>query len=117
MKKYKIILSLDAKNNYNYLKKRIFNSKKIQILFYGLNKKLEIIKNNPHYGNPIAKKLIPKEYKLKYGINNLFRVELPSYWRVLYTLTNKNSKEEIIIFIIDIIDHKIYNKKFKYKKK
>jgi len=61
-----------------------------------VNKKIELIKANSHYGEPIAKKLIPKEYKEKYGVSNLFRVELPTYWRMLYTLTDGETNIEIM---------------------
>jgi hypothetical protein len=73
-----------------------------------------LIKANIHYGNPIAKNLIPEEYKIKYSATNLFRVELPAFWRMLYTLTN-NEEVEIIAFVLDIIDHPNYDKKFGYK--
>ena len=63
-----------------------------------------------------AKKLIPKEYVEKYGITNLFRVELPNYWRMLYSLTDGENKIEIIAFVLDIINHPIYNKKFGFRK-
>ena len=56
------------------------------------------------------------EYKIKYKISNLFRVELPNYWRMLYTLTEGDTKIEVIAFVLDIMDHKVYNKKFGYKK-
>lgn len=72
---------------------------------------------NYHYGDPIAKDLIPQEYKEKYDIKNLFRVELPNYWRMLYTLTDDETKIEIIAFVLDFVDHLTYNKKFGYKKK
>ena len=57
--------------------------------------------------------MIPKEYKIKYGVTNLFRIELPQFWRMLYTLTNGDI--EIIAFVLDVIDHKTYDKKFGYK--
>ncbi|MCJ7696961.1 MAG: hypothetical protein MUO73_01340 [Thermoplasmata archaeon] len=72
---------------------------------------------NYHYGDPIAKDLIPQEYKEKYDVKNLFRVELPNYWRMLYTLTDDETKIEIIAFVLDFVDHPTYNKKFGYKKK
>jgi hypothetical protein len=75
-----------------------------------------IIKLNIHYGNPIAKDLIPEEYKQKYSTTNLFSVELPAFWRMLYTLTN-NEEVEIIAFVLDIIDHPDYDKKFGYKRR
>jgi len=91
------------------------NQKTDQTILKAINKKVELIKANPHYGNPISKKLIPQEYKDKYNVTNLFRVELPNYWRMLYTLTDGESKIEIIAFVLDLIDHPTYNKKFGYK--
>ncbi len=44
-------------------------------------------------------------------------MELPNYWRMLYTLTDGETKIEIISFVLDVIDHKGYDKKFGYKKK
>ena len=82
-----------------------------------INKKVELIKANPHYGDPISKKLIPREYVKRYGVTNLFRVGLSNYWRMLYTLTDGETVIEIIAFVLDIIDHKEYNKKFGYKGK
>jgi hypothetical protein len=76
---------------------------------------VELIKENVHYGQSLAKKLILVEYKTKYGITNLFRVELPNFWRMLYTLTS-GSSSEIIVLVLDIINHKKYDKKFGYKK-
>jgi hypothetical protein len=117
MKKVRVILSPEAEEVYNYLNKEAPHSKTENTILNAFNKKKELIKNNPHYGDPIAKKLIPDEYKKKYGVTNLFRVELPNYWRMLYTLTNNETQIQIIAFVLDIIDHKEYDKKFTYKKK
>lgn len=40
-----------------------------------INWVIEKIKENPNLGQPIAKRLIPHEYKIK-GVNNAFWVEL-----------------------------------------
>ena len=117
MKKVRVILSSDAEEVYKYLNKEASKSKNENTILKAINNKVELIKVNPHYGNPISKKLIPQEYKDKYGITNLFRVELPDYWRMLYTLTDGESQIEIIAFVLDIIDHEIYDKKFGYKGK
>ena len=74
-----------------------------------------MIKANIHYGEPIAKRLIPEEYKTKYETTNLFRVELPNFWRMLYTLTDGESQIEIVAFVLDVLNHKEYDKKFGYK--
>jgi len=84
------------------------------MILNAINHKIELIKANIHYGNPIANNLIPEEYKQKYSVTNLFRVELPTFWRMLYTLTN-NEEIEIIAFVLDIIDPPTYDDKFGYK--
>ena len=113
----RVIFSPEAEEVYNYLNKESVSSKKERMILRAFNDKVKLIKTNPHYGNPIAKRLIPKDYQLKYGITNLFRVELPNFWRMLYTLADGESEIEIIAFVLDIINHKAYNKKFGYRKK
>ncbi|MEK6934861.1 MAG: hypothetical protein AABW46_03210 [Nanoarchaeota archaeon] len=117
MKNIRIVLSPEAKEIFEYLNREAETSKAEKMILKAVKQKSEIIKQNPHYGDPIAKKLIPNEYKEKYGITNLFRIELPNYWRMLYTLTEGETIIEIIAFVLDIIDHKTYNKKFGYKNK
>ncbi|MFC1768563.1 hypothetical protein ACFLZX_02265 [Nanoarchaeota archaeon] len=117
MKKIRVILSPEAEEVYRYLNKIAPDSKKEQTILNSLIKKIELIKANHHYGEPISKKLIPSEYKNKYHISNLFWVELPNFWRMLYTLTNDGTEIEIIAFVLDVIDHDKYNKKFGYKRK
>ena len=87
MKTVRIIFSPEAEEVYNYLNEEAEHSKIEKSIFNAINKKVEMIKQNPHYGDAVAKNLIPLRYKLRYGVTNLFRVELPDYWRMLYTLT------------------------------
>ena len=114
MKKIIVIFSPEAENVYKHLNEVAPTSKIERSILNAINKKIELIKLNIHYGNPIAKNLIPREYTSKYGVTNLFKVELPSFWRMLYTLTDGESQIEIIAFILDVVDHKEYNKKFGY---
>ncbi|MBN1156943.1 type II toxin-antitoxin system RelE/ParE family toxin [Candidatus Woesearchaeota archaeon] len=116
MKVVKISFSPEAEEVYHYLNKQAPASKMEASILNALHKKCELIKMNFHYGQPIAKRLIPDGYRIKYGITNLFRVELPNYWRMLYTLVDGENEIEIIAFVLDIIDHKKYDKKFGYKK-
>ena len=117
MKKVRLIFSPEAEQVYFYLNKKAPNSKTENMILNAVNKKVELIKANYHYGDPIAKSLIPKEYKIKYGVTNLFRVELPLFWRMLYTITDGETDIEIIAFVLDVLDHNSYNKKFGYKKR
>jgi len=117
MKTVRVIFSPEAEEVYKYLNEESTSSKTEATILRALHKKIELIKSNPHYGDHVSKKLIPQEYKSKYGVTNLFRVELPNYWRMLYTLADGETKVEIIAFVLDVIDHKGYDKKFGYKKK
>lgn len=114
-KSVRIVLSPEAEEVYRYLNKEAPTSKQERMILKAINQKKELIKQNPHFGNPIEKRKIPKEYFEKYGATNLFRVELPGFWRMLYMLTEGESRVEIISFVLDIVDHKKYNKKFGYK--
>jgi len=116
MKTVNVVLSPEAEEVYKHLNEQVLNSKVERTIFNAINDKIKLIKSNYHYGDPIKKKLIPKEYILKYNITNLFRVELPNFWRMLYTLTEGETKVEIVAFVLDLIDHKKYDKKFKYRK-
>ena len=113
----RVIFSPEAEEVYNYLNKKSSSSKTEKMILKAVHKKIGLIKENIHYGNPVAKKLIPQEYKIKYNISNLFRVELPKFWRMLYTITNGDSEIEIIAFVLDVMDHKKYDKKFSYRRK
>ena len=115
MKKVRVIFSPEAEEVYKHLNEISSNSKIDMSILNAINKKVELIKANIHYGEPIAKRLIPKEYKTKYEATNLFRVELPNFWLMMYTLTDGDSQIEIVAFVLDVLDHKDYDKKFGYK--
>lgn len=68
-----------------------------------------------HRGIQIKKNLIPKEYVLKYDVKNLWKINLPDFWRMIYTITG--NEVEIISVLLEFMDHKEYNKLFGYKKK
>ena len=115
MKHVRIILSSEAKEVFEYLNNNADTSKHERMILKAIQQKSDLIKTNPHFGNPIKKSSPHSKYIHKYGITNLFRIELPSFWRMLYTLTEGETKIEIIAFVLDIINHKEYNKKFGYK--
>lgn len=115
MKEVKIVLSSEAREVYNYLNENFGKSKLDSSILKAVKNKIELIRKNPHYGDPISKRLIPLEYKRKYGRINLFRVELPNFWRMIYTLSEGETKIEIVAFVLNILDHKKYNKLFGYK--
>jgi hypothetical protein len=70
---------------------------------------------NPHRGIQIEKRKIPKEYVDEYGITNLWKIDLPGYWRMIYTITG--NELEIISILLEFLDHPTYDKKFGYRKR
>ena len=112
----------DAEKAFNNLNKIVgeqrnqgITSTKDITLLNAINRLFDVIVNNPFYGENAKKDLIPKEYRQKYDVVNLFIADLPDYWRMIYTL--ESDEIEIIAFVLDIINHDEYNKKFKFRKR
>lgn len=109
----RVILSPVA--NDTFLRLKMSNKKIEKSIFNSIREKLELIKIDPKLGESVKKKLIPKEYKEKYGLTILYKVRLADYWRLLYTI--KDNELEIIAIIVDIVDHEEYNDIFGFRKK
>jgi len=118
----KVLFSEEANKQYEELnrivgeeiKKGVTNSFHQQLL-KSINQKKELLKINPQAGIHIPKSLIPKLYKDKYDVNNLWKIDLSGYWRMIYTL--RTTEIEITNFVLDFLDHETYDKVFGYKKK
>ena len=68
-----------------------------------------------HRGIQIPKGKIPEEYINQYGVSNLWKINLPDYWRILYTIIG--NEYEIISILLEFMDHQEYNKKFGYRRR
>ena len=108
-----VIFSNSAEQTYKELESEAEKRKVARSLVRAVHHKIEFVKEDPRYGDAIEKQNIPAKYK-EAGITNLFRVELPQFWRLLYTISSEENKMKIII--TDILDHENYNKLFGYKK-
>ena len=109
-KNVKIFFKGQAKEVYTIIQSR--RDKNSKTILNSIKRTINILKENPQYGNPIAKTLIPEKYS-RLEIKKLYRVELANYWRMLYTI--EGDKIKIFLFILDIRNHKDYNKLFGYK--
>ena len=81
-------------------------------LFKLINQALDNLEENAFCGIQIPKRLIPKEYILKFGVKNLWKYDLPKAWRLIYSIVN----DEIVVvsLVLEWLDHKNYEKRFKY---
>lgn len=70
------------------------------------------MEENAFCGIQIPKRLIPKTYLRKYGVDNLWKYDLPEGWRLLYSVR----RDEIIVvsIILEWPPHKEYERRFGY---
>lgn len=64
-------------------------------------------------GEQVPKSQIPRKYKRKFGVNNLYRYRLSEGYRCIYTLENF-PKIGVCPFILDLVDHDEYDEIFGY---
>lgn len=86
--------------------------KQERVLYSAIQQKSDLLETNPHAGIQIAKKKIPREYIRQYDVDNLWKVNLPNAWRMLYTI--RGGRIEVIALVLDVLSHKDYEKKMKY---
>jgi len=78
-----------------------------------INKGIDKLKYDYRYGDHLAKKKIPKEYRKKYGVKNLWKLGLSTFWRLIYTV--RGTEIEVISVLLEVLDHNEYDRKFGYK--
>ena len=74
---------------------------------------MDKLKENPLCGIKIERRLWPRAYIVKYGIDNLRKYDLRNGWRLLYTLVG--NQVEIVAILLEWLDHKNYERRFGYK--
>lgn len=78
-----------------------------------LKKAILDIESNVFVGRQVKKKLIPKHIKIKYNVSNIWLYNLPSAWRLLYSITSSKNVE-IIAAVLDWMNHKDYERLFNF---
>lgn len=58
----------------------------------------------------VVKKPLPRELVAKYGVDNLFVEDLPSFWRLIYSIAREGNERHLLI--LEIVDHATYDKWF-----
>ena len=62
------------------------------------------------HGEVVKKVRIPKALRDRHGLENLFVEDLPSFWRLLYTIVRDRGERYIVI--VEIVDHRGYDRWF-----
>ena len=73
-----------------------------------------VLKENAFAGDKVPRDRFPRKYVEKYGINNLYKYNLPSNYRACYTLLN-DSAMGFSVIILEIMTHKEYDVLFGYR--
>ena len=61
-------------------------------------------------GEVVKKDRIPKALRDRHGLENLYVEDLPSFWRLLYTIVRDRGERYIVV--VEIVDHKTYDRWF-----
>ena len=101
--------SEEIRNAFGELKGGKFEDKQL----YGfIQRAIDDLKRNPFVGKNVPKNLIPSEYIRKFSVDNLRKYDLPNGWRLIYTI--KGNELMIVSVILEWMDHKNYERRFKY---
>ena len=81
-------------------------------LFKWISGAIAKLEKNPFCGRHVKRKLVPGEYVAKFGIDNLWKLNLPGGWRMMYSV----EKDEIgiVSIILEWLPHKKYERRFGY---
>ena len=119
-KEIKVVLSEEADEVFQELNRIVGEEKMkgIESSFHqthlrSIERVIDLLKKNPFAGDQVPRRQLPDKYAKKYDAENIWRIELANRWRLVYTITG--NKLEVINFVMDIFDHKDYDKVFGYK--
>jgi len=103
---------------YEYFKKiedEVKSGNKTNEREYKLIKKgIDLLKQNYKRGEHVSKRnqKAYSYYIKKYGITNLWKLNVSKDWRIIYTI--QGNQIEIISIILESLSHKEYERKFGY---
>jgi hypothetical protein len=77
-----------------------------------LKRAFDDLAQNAFCGTQIPKRQIPKMYIKRYGIDNLWKYNLPNAWRLLYSV----ARDEVLVIsiILEWLPHTEYERRFNY---
>ncbi len=81
-------------------------------IFNQLNTAFDMIAMNPFCGIQVPKRLIPKVYITKYGIDNLWKFNFHKNWRLMYSVAGDGT--HVVTLVLEWLPHKEYERRFGY---
>ncbi len=74
---------------------------------------LDLLKQDLLAGVKIPRALWPDAYVKKYDLTNLYKLNLGANCRLTYTVLAEGDKK--IVLVIEVMDHRAYNRRFGYR--
>lgn len=84
-----------------------------QTILKSFEKTLFALEEDPFKGDLIPRKNFSEKVNYFYGTDKLFRIPLTNHWRLIYTVIG--NKKGVIVLILELFNHKSYNRRFGYK--
>jgi hypothetical protein len=81
-------------------------------IFNQLNTAFDRIAMDPFCGIQVPKRLIPRVYITKYGIENLWKYNFLKNWRLMYSVAGDGT--QVVTLVIEWLSHKEYERRFRY---
>jgi hypothetical protein len=81
-------------------------------IFNQLNTAFDMIAMDPFCGIQVPKRLIPRVYITKYGIENLWKYNFLKNWRLMYSVAGDGT--QVVTLVIEWLSHKEYERRFRY---
>jgi hypothetical protein len=77
-----------------------------QSVWNSLQTCLNRIRESAQWGEVIRREAIPSYFREKYGVSNLYCVDLAAFHRGFYTIANRS------VILLDVVDHPTYDRWF-----
>ena len=111
---HEICYSPEFNNDYVKLRKKADEGNgEAKYLIELISKATAKLAENREAGKKIPRKLWPKEYIIRHDITNLWKLNLDSFWRLIYTITG--NQVDLFLIYLEYLNHKEYDRKFNYK--
>jgi mRNA-degrading endonuclease RelE of RelBE toxin-antitoxin system len=111
---YEVRFSREFSEEYSKLKKRAESGRgEARYLVKIIDKGIAKLKRDREAGKRIPRRLIPRGYAVKYGVTNLWKLNLDRYWRMIYTIVGDEVR--LVSIVIEVLNHKKYDIKFGYR--
>jgi hypothetical protein len=81
-------------------------------IYRGLNEAFDALALDAFCGTQVPKRLIPKSYTARYGIDNLWKYNFHKNWRLMYSVAGDGTN--VIALILEWLPHKEYERRFGY---